>query len=197
MPGYVAYENNGRYASQAPASPRADDPPRVFRENRAIFVVAEGSRAIFNHASNGLHIDIFYDKLDFCHVISLGGRLEADSPTVPLAKMQIVKISQNDIHRFDGAPARTSAWRDRSGGHECRPDRKIMRRGLGVVAYRYDESRQSPPRDRGRSPLRRQAEGTDHRPAGYPTGTHRSRTQIARVAPARIGGRSNQMVQGR
>ena len=101
MLGYVAYENNGRYASQA-----REVQEQMIRlgyvENRAIFVVAEGSRAIFNHASNGLHIDIFYDKLDFCHVISLGGRLEADSPTVPLAelllaKMQIVKISQKDI----------------------------------------------------------------------------------------------------
>jgi hypothetical protein len=71
-------------------------------ENREVFVVAEGSRAIFEHASNGLHVDVFYDKLDFCHVISLTGRLEADSPTVPLAelllgKMQIVRISQKDI----------------------------------------------------------------------------------------------------
>jgi hypothetical protein len=71
-------------------------------ENREVFVVAEGSRAIFEHASNGVHVDVFYDKLDFCHVISLTGRLEADSPTVPLAelllgKMQIVRIGQKDI----------------------------------------------------------------------------------------------------
>lgn len=71
-------------------------------ENREVFVVAEGGRAIFEHASNGLHVDVFYDKLDFCHVISLDGRLEADSPTVPLAelllgKMQIVRISRKDI----------------------------------------------------------------------------------------------------
>jgi hypothetical protein len=73
-----------------------------YRENREVFVLAEGSRAIFEHASNELHVDVFYDKLDFCHVISLDGRLEADSPTVPLAelllgKMQIVKISRKDI----------------------------------------------------------------------------------------------------
>jgi hypothetical protein len=71
-------------------------------ENREVFVVAEGSRAIFEHAWNGLHVDVFYDKFDFCHVIPLDGRLEADSPTVPLAelllgKMQIVKINRKDI----------------------------------------------------------------------------------------------------
>ena len=71
-------------------------------ENREVFVVAEGGRAIFEHAANGLHVDVFYDKLDFCHVIRLDGRLEADSPTIPLAemllgKMQIVRINQKDI----------------------------------------------------------------------------------------------------
>jgi hypothetical protein len=49
-----------------------------------------------------LHIDIFYDKLDFCHMISWEGRLEVDSPTIPLAemlleKMQIVKINEKDV----------------------------------------------------------------------------------------------------
>lgn len=71
-------------------------------EDREVFVVAEGGRAIFEHASNGLHVDVFYDKLDFCHVIRLDGRLEVDSPTIPLAemllgKMQIVRINQKDI----------------------------------------------------------------------------------------------------
>lgn len=73
-----------------------------YTENREVFVVAEGSRAIFEHPSNGLHVDVFYDKLDFCHLISLDGRLEVDKPTVPLAelllgKMQIVRINQKDI----------------------------------------------------------------------------------------------------
>ena len=47
-------------------------------------------------------MDIFYDKLDFCHVIRWDGRLEVDSPTIPLAellleKMQIVKINEKDV----------------------------------------------------------------------------------------------------
>ena len=47
-------------------------------------------------------MDVFYNKLDFCHVISWEGRLEVDSPTIPLAemlleKMQIVKINEKDI----------------------------------------------------------------------------------------------------
>jgi hypothetical protein len=70
-------------------------------EDREVFIVSEGDRSIFNHP-NGLHVDVFYDKLDFSHVISWSGRLEVDAPTIPLAemlveKMQIVQINEKDI----------------------------------------------------------------------------------------------------
>ena len=73
-----------------------------YREDREVAVVSEGNRAIFEHPDTGLHLDVFYDKLDFCHVISLAGRLELDRPTVPLAelalgKLQIVKINEKDL----------------------------------------------------------------------------------------------------
>ncbi len=71
-------------------------------EDREVAVVSEGSRAIFEHPGSRLHLDVFYDKLDFCHVISLAGRLELDQPTLPLAelalgKLQIVKINEKDL----------------------------------------------------------------------------------------------------
>jgi hypothetical protein len=71
-------------------------------ENREVFMVSEGSRAIFENNANHLHIDVFYEKLDFCHVIKWQSRLEVDSPTIPLAellleKMQIVKINEKDV----------------------------------------------------------------------------------------------------
>lgn len=73
-----------------------------YREDREVFVVTEGGRAIFENLQNRLHVDIFYDRLDFCHVIPWNGRLEADSPTLPLAellleKMQIVKLNEKDV----------------------------------------------------------------------------------------------------
>jgi hypothetical protein len=73
-----------------------------YSEDREIFVVTEGNRAIFENPANGLHVDVFYEKLDFCHVIRWNGRLEADWPTIPLAemlleKMQIVKINEKDL----------------------------------------------------------------------------------------------------
>lgn len=71
-------------------------------ENREVFIASEGERAIFDKAGTGLHVDIFYEKLDFCHTIYWKDRLEVDSPTIPLAellleKMQIVKINEKDV----------------------------------------------------------------------------------------------------
>ena len=63
---------------------------------------AEAGRLIFNHPGKHIHVDVFMDRLDFCHPIPWKGRLEVDSPTIPLAelvleKMQIVKINEKDI----------------------------------------------------------------------------------------------------
>ncbi|MCQ3936272.1 MAG: hypothetical protein DPW18_04405 [Chloroflexi bacterium] len=71
-------------------------------ENREVFIATEGDRAIFDKPGTGLHVDIFYEKLDFCHTIFWKDRLEVDSPTIPLMellleKMQIVQINEKDI----------------------------------------------------------------------------------------------------
>ena len=71
-------------------------------ENREVFIASEGERAIFDKPGTGLHVDVFYEKLDFCHTIYWKGRLEIDSPTIPLTellleKMQIVQINEKDI----------------------------------------------------------------------------------------------------
>lgn len=71
-------------------------------ENREVYIGSEGERAIFDKPGTGLHVDIFYEKLDFCHAIYWNGRLEVDSPTIPLTellleKMQIVQINEKDI----------------------------------------------------------------------------------------------------
>jgi hypothetical protein len=73
-----------------------------YAEDREVFVVSEGSRAIYENRDSHIHVDIFYDKLDFCHVIPWAGRLESDSPTIPLAEMvlektQIVEICEKDV----------------------------------------------------------------------------------------------------
>jgi hypothetical protein len=73
-----------------------------YQENREVFIVSESNRSIFERPEVGLHIDVFFGKLDFCHVIHWEGRLEVDHPSIPLAemlleKMQIVQINEKDI----------------------------------------------------------------------------------------------------
>ena len=75
--------------------------PRLCRRPRGVRRLA-GARAIFGSASNGVHVDVFYEKLDFCHAIPLGDRFHVDAPTLPLAelllaKLQIVKITEKDF----------------------------------------------------------------------------------------------------
>ena len=75
---------------------------RGYVEDREIHVRSEGARSIFDHPARGLHLDVFYDRLEFCHVIPLAGRLEVDRPTIPIAelllsKLQIVRINEKDI----------------------------------------------------------------------------------------------------
>lgn len=73
-----------------------------YHDDREVYAASEGARSIFDHPTHGIHVDVFYDRLEFCHVIPLAGRLEQDSPTIPLAellvsKLQIVRINEKDV----------------------------------------------------------------------------------------------------
>jgi hypothetical protein len=59
-------------------------------------------RLIYEHPGTRVHIDVFMDELVMAHAIDFTGRLELDSPTVPLAdlllsKLQIHEITENDL----------------------------------------------------------------------------------------------------
>jgi hypothetical protein len=59
-------------------------------------------RTIWDNRSNGMHVDIFFDKLEMNHDISFQNRLDIDSLTISLVdmlleKMQIVYINEKDI----------------------------------------------------------------------------------------------------
>jgi len=73
-----------------------------YTERREVFIYSEGERSIFDNSDVGIYVDVFYEKLDFCHAIYWADRLEVDSPTIPLAemlleKMQIVQINEKDV----------------------------------------------------------------------------------------------------
>jgi hypothetical protein len=73
-----------------------------YEEDRQVTQLFGERRMLFHDPAYGRHIDIFFDVLDFCHVLNFVGRLEADAPTLPLAellleKMQIVQINEKDL----------------------------------------------------------------------------------------------------
>lgn len=60
-------------------------------------------RRIFDDTTGGRRrVDVFLDRLDFCHPIELKGRLDLDPVTIPLTdivleKLQIVEINEKDL----------------------------------------------------------------------------------------------------
>jgi hypothetical protein len=59
-------------------------------------------RTIWDHQTNGTHVDIFFEKLEMNHNIPFTNRLELEPFTITLAdmileKMQIVHINEKDI----------------------------------------------------------------------------------------------------
>jgi hypothetical protein len=79
---------------------------RGWQVDRDLLVAMEGRRYAFHHPVSGLELDVFVDRLEFCHTIELRDRLERRATTVPvedllLQKLQIVRQTVTD--RMDAA----------------------------------------------------------------------------------------------
>lgn len=73
-----------------------------YDEDKQVTQLFGDRRMLFHDNVFGRHIDIFFNALDFCHVLKFTGRLEAQRLTLPLAellleKMQIVQINEKDL----------------------------------------------------------------------------------------------------
>jgi hypothetical protein len=74
---------------------------RGWRVDRDLLVAMEGQRYAFTHPRGGLELDLFVDRLEFCHTIELRDRLARREVTVPvedllLQKLQIVRPTVTD-----------------------------------------------------------------------------------------------------
>jgi hypothetical protein len=74
---------------------------RGWQVDRDLLVAMEGQRYAFTHPRDGLELDVFVDRLEFCHTIELRDRLGRREVTVPvedllLQKLQIVKPTVTD-----------------------------------------------------------------------------------------------------
>jgi len=73
-----------------------------YREDLQVSRLFGAERLLFHDDAHGRHIDVFFDKLEFSHIIPLEGRLEAEDVTLPLAellltKMQIIELNEKDL----------------------------------------------------------------------------------------------------
>jgi hypothetical protein len=67
------------------------------------FARASTLRDLFIDKNTGRKIDVFYDHLDFCHLIDFKKkkRLDVDSPTIPLAELFLEKTQIYEINAKD------------------------------------------------------------------------------------------------
>ncbi|HUL27601.1 MAG TPA: hypothetical protein VLW44_17725 [Streptosporangiaceae bacterium] len=70
--------------------------------DRDLLIAMEGRRYSFEHREHGTEIDVFVERLSFCHTIELAGRLERHPVTIPieellLQKVQIVEMTTTDL----------------------------------------------------------------------------------------------------
>lgn len=70
--------------------------------DRDMLVAMEGQRYAYRHRESGLKLDVFVDRLEFCHTIDLRDRLGRHQTTVALEdlllhKLQIVELTSGDM----------------------------------------------------------------------------------------------------
>lgn len=74
---------------------------RGYKVDRDLLVSMEGRRYTFTHPGHGAEIDVFVDRLDFCHMVEVRDRLQIHHITIPieellLQKLQIVEMTVTD-----------------------------------------------------------------------------------------------------
>jgi hypothetical protein len=75
---------------------------RGYTADRDLLIAMEGTRYSFTHAENGTEIDVFVERLAFCHTIEVRDRLDVHPITIPLEelllqKVQIIEMTTTDV----------------------------------------------------------------------------------------------------
>jgi hypothetical protein len=103
-----------------------------YQADRDLLVAMEGRRYTFAHPDRAIEVDVFVDRLDFCHVIEVRDRLREHPLTLPLpelllSKLQVVEPTTTDLmdataillsHPVSPAGTDSGADRGADGGTE-------------------------------------------------------------------------------
>ena len=95
---FAAYSKEGEKIEKFLAKDRFQSERHQASLTPGLFV----GRHIYENPQTGLHVDIFEDELNMCHVVNFRNRLDLDFPTIPLAdlaleKLQIVTLNEKDV----------------------------------------------------------------------------------------------------
>jgi hypothetical protein len=98
---------------------------RGYEIDRDLLVAMEGQRFAYHHPESGVDVDVFVEKLEFCHTIELSGRWELHSTTIPiedllLQKLQVHEPTQSDV--IDSAVLLATHAVGTGGEEEINPD---------------------------------------------------------------------------
>ena len=73
-----------------------------YEANERFNAMNGSERMIFYDRPNSRHIDLFVGSFRMCHALPLADRLEADSPTLPLAELLLTKLQVVQMNAKDG-----------------------------------------------------------------------------------------------
>ena len=98
----------GRAAKDLDVVVRAGDRTRLrslleargYVVDRDLLVAMEGQRYAFRHPGLELDLDVFVERLEFCHTIELGGRWERHATTIPIEDLLLQKLQ---VHELTGS----------------------------------------------------------------------------------------------
>lgn len=69
---------------------------RGYLVDRDLLVAMEGTRFAFTHPDTGVDVDVFVDKLEFCHTIELGDRWGRHPTTLPVEDLLLSKLQVHE-----------------------------------------------------------------------------------------------------
>ena len=95
---FAAYAKDGKKIEKFFANDQFQSERQQASLTPGLFV----GRHIYKNPETGLHVDIFEDELNMCHIVNFRNRLQLDAPTIPLAdlaleKFQIIRINEKDV----------------------------------------------------------------------------------------------------
>jgi hypothetical protein len=92
---------------------------RGYVVDRDLLIAMEGRRYTFSHPGSGVDIDVFVERMEFCHTVEVAGRMDTHPLTICpddllLQKLQVIRMTTTDLldagvllatHRVTGGAA--------------------------------------------------------------------------------------------